>query len=87
MGWVGLNTICACADSDSFIRGSPTLTTIFLVDEGIQIPLIAGQHWPTSKTPFKWGFADMPMIDGPLVSAGLVALKSRSVLLRNAIFL
>ena len=30
--------------------------------EGIQIPLIAGHYWPTSKMQFKWRFADGPMM-------------------------
>ena len=41
-----------------FARGGPTLTTFFFFffffDEGIQIPLEAGQHRPASETPFKF---------------------------------
>ena len=46
----------------NIVRWGLALTTffLFLVDEGerIQIPLKAGQHWPTSGTPFLWRFAN-----------------------------
>ena len=32
------------------------LVVLFLVDNGIQIPLKAGHHRPASKTPFQWCF-------------------------------
>ena len=46
-------------DPESFFREGPFL---ILIDEGIQLPLKVGHHWPASKTPFKWCFADVPMI-------------------------
>ena len=44
-GWQGNHFChCSCADPESFVRGGPTLTGFFLVDEGgvggrIQVPL------------------------------------------------
>ena len=54
-----------CADTESFVRGGPTLTflvfllLIFSLMWGgrIQIPLLAGHQRPASDTPFKWRFA------------------------------
>ena len=51
-----------CADLENFVRGGQILTALFLVDERIQIPLDAGQHWPANETPFKWRFAGVPMM-------------------------
>ena len=34
----------------------------FFFDEWIQIPLKLSHHRPTSKTPFKWRFAGVPMM-------------------------
>ena len=69
-GWafIMLNTEL-CADPASFVRGGPTLSCFFFVDEGIFIPLKAGHHQPTNETPFKWRLAG-----GPILYAGLVAL-------------
>ena len=35
---------------------------LFLVDEGIQIPLKAGHRLPATETPFKWRCAGVPMM-------------------------
>ena len=43
---------CSCTDPERFVRGGPTLTMVFLVDERIKIPLSAGHHRPASETPF-----------------------------------
>ena len=54
----------SCADQESFVRGGPTLTTLFfsLMRGGrIKIPLLAGHHRPVSETPSKWLFACVPM--------------------------
>ena len=64
----------SCVDLESFVRGGPTLTTIFfyLVDgmvRGIEMPLKVDHHRPASETPFRWR-AD----NGPQLNAGLVAL-------------
>ena len=50
-----------CADPESFFQRGPTFF-LFLVDEGIQIPLKAGQHRPASETPYKWRFAGVPIM-------------------------
>ena len=42
----------SCTDPERFVRGGPTLTKVFLVDERIKIPLSAGHHRPASETPF-----------------------------------
>ena len=47
----------SCVDPESFCRGGPTLRGYF-VDEGIQIPLKAGHHWPAREMPFKWPFIE-----------------------------
>ena len=51
----------ACADPESFVRGGPTLTTFFLVDEEREDPnaIISGPSSASSKTPFKWHFASI----------------------------
>ena len=75
--------LLTCVDPESFVRGGPTLTMFFLVDEGREDPstTISG---PSSA--FRWR-AD----DGPTMNAGLVALRffrgSGPVLLENPIFL
>ena len=51
-----------CADPGSFVRGGPTLTTFFLVDQGREIQNI------TISGPF---LARQPD-DGPTLNAGLV---------------
>ena len=38
------------------------LTTYFLIDKMIQLPVLAGNYRLTSKTPFKWRFAGVPMM-------------------------
>ena len=38
-----------CANPEIFVRGGPTFTIFFLVDEGIQIPLRVGHHRPQEK--------------------------------------
>ena len=43
---------CSCTDPERFVRGGPTLTKVFLVDERIKIPPSAGHHQPASETPF-----------------------------------
>ena len=57
------------ADPESFFqRGSNfEFLLLFVVVEGIQIPIIVGHHRPASKTPFKWR-----AVDGPSLNAGLV---------------
>ena len=55
----------ACSDPESFVRGGPTLTTLFLVDDGrTEDPykIKAGHHRLTIETPFKWCFAGVPMM-------------------------
>ena len=50
--WIALYIRSApCMDPESFIRGGPTLTTIYLVDEGR--PLRADYHGPPRDMPFK----------------------------------
>ena len=43
---------CSCTNPERFVRGGPTLTKVFLVDERIKIPQSAGHHRPASETPF-----------------------------------
>ena len=44
-------------------EGGPTLTFFKLMrGEGIQIPLLAGQHRPANETPFNGVFASEPMV-------------------------
>ena len=52
------------ADPEKIVREGPTLTTFFLADEGRedQNITISSHHRPASETPFKWRFADGPMI-------------------------
>ena len=47
-----------CADQEGFFQRE----SHFLADEGIQIPLKAGQYRPASETPFKSHFAGVPMM-------------------------
>ena len=49
-------SIPTCADQEIFTEG------LFLVDDGIQVPLKAGHHRPASETPFKWRFVGVPMM-------------------------
>ena len=57
-----------CAVPESFVRGGPTLTTLFfffrffLRGERNEVALKAGIHRPSSETPFKWRFAGIPMM-------------------------
>ena len=72
----------ACAESESFVRGGPTLTIafflfcfVFVFVSGdmviIQIPLEAGHHRSASEMPFKGVLlADA----GLILNAGLAAL-------------
>ena len=54
-----------CADSESFFRCGPTLTTFFfqlMRGVRIQVPIYAGHHRTDSETPFKWRFAGVPLM-------------------------
>ena len=64
------STGTTCADPESFVRGGPTLTTIFLIDEGREDPntTINGSTSAHQQTQFKWR-ADV----GPTLNADLVA--------------
>ena len=45
-------TTVSCADLDSFVRESTTLTTFYfslMRGRRIKIPLLAGHHWPASE--------------------------------------
>ena len=53
----------ACADPESYVRGGPTLTTVFLVDEGRE-----DQNTTIS------GPSPVRQRNGPTLNAGLVAL-------------
>ena len=62
------NDFFSCADPESFVRGTPTLTTFFFF-------FIAGHHWPASETPLKLKMAfRLRADDGSTLNAGLVAL-------------
>ena len=54
----------SCVDPESFVRGGPTLTFFYLVDEGREDPKtnISGPSSAASETPFKWRFAGVPMM-------------------------
>ena len=54
----------ACADTESFANGGPTLTFFCVRGGRIQMALKAGHHRPASETPFKfkWRFAGGPMM-------------------------
>ena len=45
-----------------FFQNPVFLYFYFLPDDRIQIPFKVGHHWPTSKAPFKWRFACVPMV-------------------------
>ena len=68
-------TLTSCADPESFVRGGPTRTRVFLVDEGREDPntTISGPSSAHQRNAIKMAFrwrAD----DGPTLNAGLVAL-------------
>ena len=50
------------------------------------MPLKVGHHWPASKTPFKWRFAGVPIMECWLGSF-VIFRGSESILLGNLIFL
>ena len=65
--------LAACTDPESFVRGGPTFTTIFLVDEGKEDPntTISGPSSARQRNAIEMAFrwrAD----DGPTLGAGLV---------------
>ena len=51
-------------DPEHFVRGGPTLATVFLVDEGRenQNTTISGPTSAHQRNTFKWRFADVPMM-------------------------
>ena len=60
-------TDVSCTDPESFVRGGPTLSTLFVLFRlmrggRIQRLLKSGQLRPTSETPLKWRFAGVPMV-------------------------
>ena len=60
-------TVLSCADSESFVRGAPTLTTffvVFLVDEGREDPCtnVSGPFSASQRNAIKWRFAGVPML-------------------------
>ena len=68
-------SVTACADADNFVKGGPTLTILFSVDEGNETPntTISGPSSARQRNAilmaFRW-HAD----DGPTLNVGLVDL-------------
>ena len=63
-----------CADSESFVRGGPTLTMLFLVDEGWDDPntTTSGPSLARERKAIEMAFR-LRADDGPTLNAGLLA--------------